>query len=189
MDIDADEYRGTRAHRPDLDWSQIRESVLMMEVMAGLVMAAMRDSDNSVAVLASNFSTIAQHSFTVSEAVDALPETPELAAQKALLVGSMGEMRSMINDSVVAFQFYDRLVQRLAHVVQGQSDFAEIVGDKSQLYNPDAWLALHGRMRKSFSMQEEHLLLDGVLKGMPVDQAISQYMSVLAEQDNEIELF
>jgi hypothetical protein len=189
METGADKYRGTRADRPDLDWSQIRETVLMLEAMAGLVMAAMRDSDNSVAVLASSFSTIAQQSFTMSEAVEALPNTPELAAQKSLLVSSMSEMRSMINESVVAFQFYDRLVQRLAHVVQGQADFAEIVGDKSQLYNPDAWLGLHERMRKSFSMQEEHLLLEAVLKGVPVDQAISHYLSVLQEQNNEIELF
>lgn len=184
-----DDYRGTRAHRPDLDWSQIRESVLMLELMAGLVRAAMRDSDNSVAELAISFSTIADHTFTLSEAIDKLPDTPGVGEQKATLSASMTEMRSMLNRAIVAFQFYDRLVQRLSHVVDGQADFAEIVGNPRQLYDPQAWLNLHERIRKSFSMQEEHMLLDAVLKGAPVEQAISAYLKHLQAQDNEIELF
>jgi len=184
-----EDYRGTRAHRPDLDWSQIRETVLMLELMAGQVMAAMRDSDSSVAVLATSFTAIAEHSSNVAEAVSKLPDTPELAEQKSALTDTSRELQGMINQAVVAFQFYDRLVQRLSHVVQGQADFAEIVGDQGKLYNPASWLSLHDRIRKSFSMQEEHSLLDAVLQGMPVEQAIANYMQTLQEQDNEVELF
>ncbi|GAA5159317.1 hypothetical protein [Viridibacterium curvum] len=183
------DYRGTRAHRPDLDWSQIKESVLMLELMAGLVRAAMRDSENSVTELATSFSAIADHTFALSEVIEKLPDTPEVSEHKATLGGSMSEMRNMLNRAIVAFQFYDRLVQRLSHVVDGQADFAEIVGDPRKLYNPEAWLSLHERIRKSFSMQEEHTLLEAVLKGVAVEQAISDYLKLLHEQNNEIELF
>ena len=51
--------RGTRAHTPDLDWSQIRETVLMLELAAGQVDAAMRDSNSSVDTLMDTFTSMA----------------------------------------------------------------------------------------------------------------------------------
>lgn len=183
------DYRGTRAHRPDLDWSQVRESVLMLELMSGQIMAAMRDSDSSVEVLSSTFTGMAAYINTIVGLVQQLPNAPELAGQKAALNNISEQVQSMINQAVVAFQFYDRLVQRLGHVVIGHSEFSEIVGDSSKLYNPAAWLAMQNRIRASFSTPEEHALLDAVLRGMPVEEAIESYLIALKTGADDIELF
>jgi hypothetical protein len=42
------ELHGSTAHAPDLDWSQVRETVLMLHLAAGQVEAAMRESTASV---------------------------------------------------------------------------------------------------------------------------------------------
>lgn len=185
----AKEYRGTRAHRPDLDWSQVRETVLMLELMSGQIMAAMRDSDKSVDVLATTFTGMAGYVNTIVDMVHQLPNTPDVAGQKAALSNIAEHVQSMVNQAVVAFQFYDRLVQRLSHVVTGHSEFSDIVGDSRQLYNPAAWVAMQNRIRASFSTREEHALLDAVLNGMPVEEAIESYLASLKQRDNEIELF
>ena len=50
--------------RPISDWSQVRETVLMLELAAGQVEAAMRDSNYSVEVLTDTFTSMAEYSAT-----------------------------------------------------------------------------------------------------------------------------
>ena len=66
--------KGTRAHAPDLDWSQVRETVLMLELAAGQVEAAMKDSNSSVGVLTDTFTSLAESLETVDIALDTLPD-------------------------------------------------------------------------------------------------------------------
>ena len=68
------EMRGTRAAAPDLDWSQVRETVLMLELAAGQVDAAMRDSNSSVDTLMDTFTSMADTLATIDVALGTLPE-------------------------------------------------------------------------------------------------------------------
>ena len=183
-------YRGTRAHKPDLDWSQIRETVLMLELMSGQIMAAMHDSDKSIEVLTNTFTGMAGYMNTILGIAHDLPNTPELSAQKTALSNVAEHVASIVNQSIVAFQFYDRLVQRLSHVVNGHAEFSNIVGDTSRLYNPAAWVQLHQGIRATFSTPDERALLDAVLmEGMPVEQAIETYLAKINKGENDVELF
>ncbi|HOI51407.1 MAG TPA: hypothetical protein PLN02_03455, partial [Azonexus sp.] len=51
--------RGTSAHNPDLNWSQVRETVLMLELAAVQIEHAMKDSNASVDVLTRSFTAMA----------------------------------------------------------------------------------------------------------------------------------
>jgi len=55
---DAGLPRGTTAHIPDLNWSQVRETVLTLELAAVQIEAAMKDSNSSVEVLAHSFTSM-----------------------------------------------------------------------------------------------------------------------------------
>jgi hypothetical protein len=186
---DSKAYNGTRAHRPDLDWSQVRETVLMLELVSGQIMASMRDSDSSVDVLANTFTSMAGYVRTLSEMIRQMPTGPDDAGQKAALTGIADQVGSMINQAVVAFQFYDKLVQRLSHVTFGLKEVSDLVGDKSRLYNPEEWVEVQNRFRGKFSTQEEHALFEAVLSGVPVDEALQSFMSLLKDKGNEVELF
>ena len=78
--------RGTRVHRPDLDWSQMRETVLMMELAGGQIEAAMKDSSSSVEVLTDSFTTMAGYMRMISEAAAALPDSGQGAEAKTELL-------------------------------------------------------------------------------------------------------
>ncbi|MBV1775975.1 hypothetical protein KSF73_09625 [Burkholderiaceae bacterium DAT-1] len=184
------EYRGSRANTPDLDWSQVGETVLILEVVAGQVMAAMRDSEDSVDHLAATFTSMGGYVRNMSELVREIPTTPENAAQKAALLGITEQVGSMMNQAVVSFQFYDKMVQRLSHVVDGLDDVSDLISDRARLYVPTEWAALQARFRSKFSTIEERALFDAVLlQGVPVKAALENYVAALQDKGNDIELF
>jgi hypothetical protein len=187
---DSETYRGSRANRPDLDWSQVRETVLILELVAGQIMAAMRDSDNSVDVLANTFTSMAGYIRSMDQLIQDIPTTPENAGNKNALRGIAEQVGGMVNQTVVSFQFYDKLIQRLSHVVNGMGDISNLVGDRTRLYNPDEWAALQERYKAKFSTQEERALFEAVLvKGIPIEEALETYIHSLNEKSDEIELF
>lgn len=187
---DPTNVQGTRANRPDLDWSQIGETVLILQLSASQIMAAMRDSDSSVDVLANTFSSMAGYIRHMSELVQEIPTTPENASRKLALSGISEQVGSMINQAVISFQFYDKLVQRLSHVTHGLADITALVGDKSRLYSPDEWVALQERYRAKFSTAEERALFQSVvIDGMPVERALETYLDSLRDKGDDVELF
>lgn len=181
--------RGTSAARPDLDWSQVRETMLMLELSAGQIMAAMRDSDSSVDVLASTFTGMAGYMHAIVETARQLPNLPEISGQKQALTGVAEQVEAMVSQAVVAFQFYDKLVQRLSHVVTGLGEVCGIVTDQSRLYNPCEWAALQNRIRAKFSTAEERALFESVMSGMPIEEALETYLHALHDASNEVDLF
>jgi hypothetical protein len=184
---------GTRAAAPDLNWSQVRETVLMIELAAGQVEAAMRESNSSVEVLTDTFTSLAETLQTVEAAVSTLPDTVGNGLVKAEIESNTRLVAEKVHHAIVAFQFYDKLQQRLAHVCHSLEGLSEIVGNPSRLYQPPEWVALQEQVRSKYTMAEERAMFDAVVHGMSVEQALEQYMQLrmkeVAESGGEIELF
>ena len=184
------DLRGTRAHTPDLDWSQVRETVLMLELAAGQIEAAMTDSGASVEVLTNSFTTMASYMQSIGESINAIKNDGATNDQvKENLSGTAGQVSLMIHQAIIAFQFYDKLVQRLAHVCHGLSDLSSLVCDTRRLYNPQEWVSVQSGIKSKYTTEEEHLMFEAVMKGMPVQQAIKQCMEALKNKSDDIELF
>lgn len=182
--------RGTRVHSPDLDWSQVRETVLMIELAAGQISAAMHESNEPVNVLTSGFTSLASLLARIRASLDALPDTPENALLKQELLGSTGEVNAVVTQSIVAFQFYDKLSQRLDHVGLALSKLSALVADRSRLFNPEEWKVLQQAIRSRYSTREEVAMFEAVLSGMPVQEALQIFVADRKERaSNDIELF
>jgi len=179
---------GTRAHAPDLDWSQVRETVLMMELSAGQIEAAMKDSNSSVEVLTDVFTTMAGYMRMIGDTVAALPDEGE-ESPKANLLAATSHVSGMVHQAIIAFQFYDKLVQRLAHVNHSLASLSGLVSDKSRLFNPYEWVALQEKIRSKYTMREEVEMFEAVLAGMSVQQALDNFMAKLNDKSDDIELF
>jgi hypothetical protein len=180
---------GTRAHTPDLDWSQVRETVLMLELGAVQIESAMKDSNTSVEVLTDSFTSMAGYMRMITDAVQALPDNDECRATRDNLMGSTEHVSGMVHQAIIAFQFYDKLVQRLAHVCHGMSLLSELVADKSRLYNPGEWVGLQSEIRSKYSTREELAMFEAVMNGIPVNEAVEQFMADMKDKGDEIELF
>lgn len=184
---------GTRAHMPDLDWSQVRETVLMLELAAGQVEAAMRDSNTSVEVLTDTFTSLADTLQLIEAAVDTLPDTVGNGLVKSEIQTNTRFVTEKVHHAIIAFQFYDKLVQRLDHVCQSLGGLSAIVTDRSKLYDPKSWVGLQDQIRSKYTMTEERAMFDAVMHGKSVEEALEEYMDVrmkeVEESGGEIELF
>jgi len=182
--------RGTQVHSPSLDWSQIRETVLMLELATGQIGAALNESNAPVNTLTEGFTSLATLIARIQTSLDALPETPENDVLKHALLGSTGEVSSVVQESVVAFQFYDRLSQRLDHVCHALSRLSELVSDASRRFSITEWAALQDTIRAHYSTPEEIAMFEAVLSGMPVQEALQQFVAERREKTaNDVELF
>jgi len=189
MANDEPNLSGTRAHTPDLDWSQVRETVLMMELSGGQIEAAMKDSNNSVEVLTDVFTTMAGYMRMIGDTIAALPDEGEAAATKASLQGATEHVAGMVHQAIIAFQFYDKLVQRLSHVNHSLAALSALVGDQSRLYNPNEWVGLQEKIRSKYSMREEVQMFEDVLTGMSIEEALKKFMGKINDKTDDIELF
>lgn len=185
--------RGTRAHTPDLDWSQVRETVLMLELAAGQVDAAMRDSNSSVDTLMDTFTSMADTLSTIDVALGTLPDTIGNGLVKSEIQEGARQISQKVHHAIIAFQFYDKLVQRLDHVCHSLSELSAVVSSTERIYNPQEWSALQERIRSKYTMAEERGMFDAVMAGATVQDALKNYMAErmqkVEESSGEIELF
>lgn len=181
--------RGSTAHQPDLNWSQVRETVLMLELAALQIEAAMKDSGASVDVLTHSFTAMADHMNGILHAIATLPDDGRTGAAKRELAGTSEQVAGMMRQAVIAFQFYDKLVQRLSHVGLSLGQLSELVGDRSRLFSPAEWVALQQQIKAKYSTPEENAMFTAVMQGMPVQEAIDQFMADWRSKSDDIELF
>jgi hypothetical protein len=181
--------RGTSAHMPDLNWSQVRETVLMLELAAVQIEAAMKDSNSSVEVLTESFTTMAGYMRMISDTVQTLPDQGEVGAAKQNLSGVSEHVSSMVHQAIIAFQFYDKLVQRLAHVGISLGGLSALVSEPQRLYNPSEWVGLQDKIKAKYSTRDEIAMFDAVMNGVPVQEAVAKFMADMKEKSDDIELF
>lgn len=182
--------RGTSAHAPDLNWSQVRETVLMLELAAAQIESAMRDSNASVDVLTESFTSMAGTMHMMTETLAALPEQGQDGETRQSLLGAAGHVSDMVHQAIIAFQFYDKLVQRLGHVTHSLGDLSELVGDQRRLYSPQEWVDLQGRIRAKYTTVDECTMFEAVMSGTPVAEAVANYVEAMkSKQGDDIELF
>jgi hypothetical protein len=180
---------GTGARNPDLDWSQLRETILMLELAAGQIEHAMKDSNTSVEVLTDSFTTMAGYLHSMSDVMDSLPDEGAAGEKKAEMQRMAGNVTGMVQQSIIAFQFYDKLSQRLTHVCHSLAAMNDLVADRGRLYSPNEWVALQEKIRSKYTTAEEHALFDAVMEGVPVQEALDRYMNSMKDKGDDIELF
>ncbi|NTV95020.1 MAG: hypothetical protein HGA75_06335, partial [Thiobacillus sp.] len=163
---------GSTAARPDLDWSQVRETILMLNLAVAQLEMAMRDSGGSVEVLTNAFTDMYGNMMGLVEAAAALPESPVKHSVQELGVNVSGQMQQ----AIIAFQFYDRLSQRLTHVSHSLENLTAIVRDPGRLYNPYAWRELQEQIRSKYTMEDERMMFDTLIATGDVQQALDQYV-------------
>ena len=184
-----DQRRGSSAQTPDLDWSQVRETVLMLELAVGQIDAAMKEGSSSVEVLTDSFTSMAGYMRMMGAALDQLPDSPSTAELKTALIDQATEVTGRVQRSIIAFQFYDKLSQRLAHVSHSLEALSCLVTDQRKIYSPFEWVGLQEKIRAKYSTREEVDMFNAVMQGMPVKEALENYKAEMKDKGDDVELF
>lgn len=174
------------SNQPDLDWSQVRETIKMLAVSVAQVEGSMRSGDESVSELARSFSSIVDDMNAIHE----LLTQSEPGATRDLALTHCADAQERVYSSIVAFQFYDRLQQVLQHVSLGLKGLSEIIDAPHRLYNPAEWLHLQQEIRERYTMESEKVMFDAIHQGKTIEEAL--VLAETVDQQNvqdEVELF
>ncbi len=182
--------RPSNAQQPDLDWSQVRETIRMLFLAVAQIEIAMTESDDSVDHLTTSFTTMVAYEKNIALAVDELPDSEDTRVLRGTISHNADKVTDEMQSAIVAFQFYDKLTQRLAHVSSALESLSELVGDSSKIYNPAEWQKLQQTIKSRYSMREEHEMFDSVMAGSDIRGAVRQYYATHNDNhDDDIEFF
>ncbi len=179
------------ASSPDLDWSQVRETLHMLHLAVAQIDMAMKDGDESIDTLSNSFTSMIGSVNVIAAMIGDLDGSGSTEEIKSAIERNCKDVSGRMHSSIMAFQFYDRLSQRLSNVTHSLESLSELVGDQSQLYSPYAWKGMQEKIRSNYSMQEEQDMFDALLSGMNVKDALKHLSSVEKETagEDDVELF
>jgi len=175
------------ADNPDLDWSQVRETVLMLNLAVAQIERSMRGGDDSVTSLAKLFIGMAEKINAIKKVLDELPAHEV----KPFIGESCKDLSESMQTAIVSFQFYDRFSQRISHVCNSLASLGELIDDPQRLYNPREWSQLQSLIRSKYNIDIDRQMFDALLKGASVEQAMAleENCKKKTEEEDNIELF
>jgi hypothetical protein len=144
--------------------------------------AAVRESDAQVDKIASCLASISSE----VQRFEARLPPGGADANGAELVNSV---RASVQGVIKALQFYDKLVQRLTHVRSGLAIPADATADMALAAKVD-WNNILDQVRARYSMVEERVLFDFMMRGLRAEQMLKALQSLReASAPGELELF
>ena len=172
--------------QPDLDWSQVQETIRMMNLAVAQMEVSMKEGDESVDTLTDTFSTMVARVQVIEKVVKQKEQDDDLDS----VIEQCDAVTSEMQRAIVAFQFYDKLTQRLSHVSHTLEALSNLVGDQSKLYNPIEWSLLQEKIKSKYTMPAEHRMFELVMEGMSVEDILKlPPESVVEDAEDDIELF
>ncbi len=171
--------------KPDLDWSQVRETVRMLNVAIAQIERTMLEGDESVNTLTNSFTDMVSNAQIIAAAAEKLPESEE----KRVIIDNYQAIADRIQLAIVAFQFYDRLAQRLSHVTNSLAALSELVDTPERLYNPYEWLGLQQKIKSKYTIEADRAMFEAILNGSTVEEALALSRQQQQGTQDDIELF
>lgn len=175
----------SNSNQPDLDWSQVKETVKLLTVSVNLVESSIKTGDTSVNTLTDSFMSLVNHIDSINNTISSLE--PSANQEKAL--NECGEIKDKIQSSIIAFQFYDRLQQTLSHVTESLKGLMLLIESPERLYNPIEWQKFQESIRAQYTMESEKIMFDAILSGKSVEEAVQLATEIDNTDEDDIELF
>ena len=176
------------SENPDLDWSQIRETVMMLNLAIAQITGTLEEGDDSISSLADAFTTMVGNVETAHMAAEELPASTE----KDTIIKNCESVLSEMQHTIMAFQFYDKFNQRLSHVSGSLGVLAGLVSDPDKLYNPYEWRGLQKKIQSKYTVESDRLMFEYILAGHSVDEALAmtkQAEKSAKQEADDVELF
>lgn len=154
----------------DKDWSQVGETLQMLQLAVAQINSAMTDGDESIEHLGTTFSKMAEEFQKVQGLMINLPDSmPE--NHKQALTGCHLQVGAGIQSAITAFQFYDKLSQRVGNVNHALQLLAELVQDPDRLHEPKAWFDLKEMIQSRYTTREEQIVFETLHEGGSLEEA------------------
>ncbi|GAA5317232.1 MAG: hypothetical protein AseanaTS_24360 [Candidatus Pelagadaptatus aseana] len=179
------------------DWSHVQETITMLYLAVCQIKSSLTESNRSMDQLTSSFTELASHSSEVSNRAQNLDNPAQWQDFKNEISNTAAEMQTKISEAITAFQFYDRISQRLDHVALSLEQTTDLMSHPEKIQEPEAWRGIQEEVKSSYSMEAERIMFEHIMRGASVKEALEIYNHhfeesdslVLDDTDDEIELF
>lgn len=186
---------GSNADNTQENWSHISETINMLYLAVCQIETTMSDANASVDTLTNSFTSLANHTREVGQHAQNVTKIEEFAGFKAEITETADEIQSNICGAIEAFQFYDRVCQRVDHVARSLEKVSELLEDRTLMNNKSSWEAIQEKIKSSYTMEAERIMFEFIMRGGTVKEALKIYNHhFTTEPDDqndtdEIELF
>ena len=167
----------------DENWSHVRETVLMINVAVARIEHAMVEGDDSFTKLSQSFVGIANASEQITRETQKLDDNPSNKNINA----NCKDISNQVDSSIVAFQFYDRLSQRMALISETLNSLTEMLKDPNKAEAKDEWATLQNVIRSKYTLDADQEMFDAVLSGSSIEDALK--IAAKKNDEEEIEFF
>ena len=187
----------TQSSLTELNFSQVGETIAMLALTVAQIETSMKEGDKSVNQLTDSFTDLASHSQEIiSEAQKLDINIPHEAQIRKNMLQSAEGLSGKIQQAVIAFQFYDRLSQRLDHASHSLEKIGHLIADSGERYQEDAWRNVQEDIKSSYTMEAERIMFEHIMRGHSVAEALEIYHHQFQKEkdetfdtDDEVELF
>ncbi len=174
-----------QALQPDPDWSQVRETVLLLNLAVAQITGALQEGDESVSTLTGSLTSMMGD----VEALQASLKGLVRDATRDTMQERCDAISAQMCEAVVAFQFYDKLTQRLNHLNGSLAGLAALMDAPERLHNPDAWRGLQQQIKSRYTVDGDSAMFDAILQGESVDEALRAAAEAQHSSKDDVELF
>jgi len=159
-------------------WHYTQDTLAMLSVSVAQIKSILGDGGESVSELTESFVNLAN---TFNELIDHKTDIDH---------ADLAGIKQQIEQGIIAFQFYDRISQRLDHVSNSLQNMGEIISDFDKREDPKEWREFQEYIRSKYTMESERELFAQIMKGVPLEEALSVTKKATdSDDDGSIELF
>jgi len=161
--------------------------LMLLQLAAAQLSLSLEETERPFNDLTKLFLEIVQHHSQIDELLQEKP-LPNIEKLHQL----HKETESKVKSSVVDFQFYDRMTQRLQHILSNIQQAILVLNDSQNFQDESQWQLLFEKIEQSYTMQEEKELYIAIKNGHGFEAAVQQLIKKTHEKkaiETEIELF
>lgn len=174
-------------------WSPQQQTARMLALCEAQMEAATQDSDQAVDTLAQAFTELVSIVRDMGKLTNAPQATDAAAAAQASLEEINQRCATLSNQvaaAIMAFQFYDKLSQRLGHVRYSLSTLALFICDRMNSQKPEHWEKLLTTLGRLYRTTEERVIFDSIAGSLSLTNSdTARPLSQANSRDGSIELF
>lgn len=166
-------------------WNPEQETALLLRLAIAQIKVTMESGDESITALANSFTIMMDNMQDISLAAQELEN--DMTAD--IIKNDCAMVSERIQSAIIAFQFYDKLSQRLAHLSFSLDRLSELVSNEEQLQDPSHWKALQDAIRDKYTLESDRHLFNAIVSGISLEDAVNMSHEEPEKPDDDIELF
>ncbi len=138
------------------DQEQVTSAFHPLEISIAQIRNAMASSDDCISRLSADFVEVA----SLVDMLIAEVEDPGRSHAREQMADNVRRIREILNGSLQSFQFYDRLVQRMNHVIIVLEQLTDCMVMKAGYSEQE----IYDRILSCFTLEDEKALLRSIFK-------------------------